>query len=338
MEQNIPRRKKEETQDKQKSSCRGYQPIRIDLIPMAVFYYHKLHTLYPLVPVKKSTKKGRKNRGSTRIFSQRESAESRASESFVASSTLSSLSLFFLFPSSFLLPFPSPPPFFSRFYFFPPIILSSVFYFIILYYYLSFVGYFGLSLLFGLFYLVLPLFLLHSLFSNFLPPNPKTSPPSDKMPYNTRRKSLSLPSLGIHLPNSSRRSPSLSKGTHATEDLPPAKKVKRSHTSLSPEPLSERNSALRASRNGLFDHTPPPSPLDGGVTPKIDTEGINDDIVVAVIDQLEKTGNRPHLVKELAAILVALNATVAKYVYSPLFDSLFFFFFKKTKKQKKLVY
>ncbi|KAJ5235639.1 uncharacterized protein N7469_004807 [Penicillium citrinum] len=131
------------------------------------------------------------------------------------------------------------------------------------------------------------------------------------MPYNTRRKSLSLPSLGIHLPNSSRRSPSLSKGAHAPEDLPPAKKVKRSHTSLSPEPLSERNSALRASRNGLFEHTPPPSPLDGGVAPKIDTEGINDDIVVAVIDQLEKTGNRPHLVKELAAILVALNATVA---------------------------
>lgn len=46
MEQNIPRRKKEETQDKQKSSCRVYQPIMIDLIPMAVFYYHELHTLY----------------------------------------------------------------------------------------------------------------------------------------------------------------------------------------------------------------------------------------------------------------------------------------------------
>ena len=70
---------------------------------------------------------------------------------------------------------------------------------------------------------------------------------------------------------------------------------------------------MRAGRHGVFEHTPPPSPLDGGVAPKIDTEGINDDIVVAVIDQLEKTGNRPHLVKELAAVLVALNATVAKY-------------------------
>jgi hypothetical protein len=52
--------------------------------------------------------------------------------------------------------------------------------------------------------------------------------------------------------------------------------------------------------------------MDGGVAPKIDTQGIDDDIVVAVIEQLEKTGNRPHLVKELAAVLVTLNSTVAK--------------------------
>lgn len=71
---------------------------------------------------------------------------------------------------------------------------------------------------------------------------------------------------------------------------------------------------MRAGRHGALEHTPPPSPLDARVAPKIDTDGINDDIVVAVIDQLEKTGNRPHLVKELAAVLVALNANVAKYV------------------------
>ncbi|KAJ5918941.1 hypothetical protein N7454_010085 [Penicillium verhagenii] len=128
------------------------------------------------------------------------------------------------------------------------------------------------------------------------------------MPYNTRRKSLSLPSLGIHLPNSSRRSSPGSKAA-STEDHP-AKKVKRSHTSLSPEPSTEKASFVRAGRHGAFEHTPPPSPLNGGIAPKIDTEGINDDIVVAVIDQLEKTGNRPHLVKELAAVLVSLNATV----------------------------
>lgn len=53
-----------------------------------------------------------------------------------------------------------------------------------------------------------------------------------------------------------------------------------------------------------------------GVAPKIDTEGINDDIVVGVIEQLELTGNRPHLVKELAAVLVTVNDNVAKYVPS----------------------
>jgi hypothetical protein len=36
---------------------------------------------------------------------------------------------------------------------------------------------------------------------------------------------------------------------------------------------------------------------------KIDVEGINDDIVEAVIAQLEATGNRPHLVKELEMVL-----------------------------------
>ncbi|KAJ5493264.1 hypothetical protein N7539_002010 [Penicillium diatomitis] len=130
------------------------------------------------------------------------------------------------------------------------------------------------------------------------------------MPYNTRRKSLSLPSLGIQLPNSSRRSPSISK-LAATDDVPPAKKVKRSHPSLSPEPSTDRKESLGRAGRRAIEHTPPPSPMDGSVAPKIDTDGINDDIVVGVIEQLEKTGNRPHLVKELAAVLVTMNTTVA---------------------------
>lgn len=59
-----------------------------------------------------------------------------------------------------------------------------------------------------------------------------------------------------------------------------------------------------------YENTPPPSPeadaddLEDDVKPReIDLEGINDDIVEGVIVQLQKTGNRPHLVKELAAIL-----------------------------------
>lgn len=107
--------------------------------------------------------------------------------------------------------------------------------------------------------------------------------------------------------------------------MPPSKKAKKSHdsSSLSPEPspspslvdAKDQLPAMRpAGRRGTLEHTPPPSPTDGVVAPKIDTEGINDDIVVAVIEQLEKTGNRPHLVKELAAVLVTLSENVAKYV------------------------
>lgn len=173
-----------------------------------------------------------------------------------------------------------------------------------------------------LFLLLLLLFLLlHSLYTSY------------NMSYNTRRKSLSLPSLGIHLPSSSRRSPSISK----SHDDQPSKKVKRSHDSLSisPEPqlapqhhLHHQQHHRPSARRAAWEHTPPPSPLHGHggsdgdnsslspVPPKIDTEGINDDIVVAVIRQLEATHNRPHLVKELAAVLVSLNDTVAKYVLS----------------------
>lgn len=59
--------------------------------------------------------------------------------------------------------------------------------------------------------------------------------------------------------------------------------------------------------------SPPPSPArEGESSLSIDLEGINDDIVVAVITQLQRTGNRPHLVKELAAILASSVPAVAK--------------------------
>ena len=127
------------------------------------------------------------------------------------------------------------------------------------------------------------------------------------MPYNTRRKSLSLPSLGIHLPvtHASRAAARLSPPSASTDsENPPPKKIKRSHAespSMSPPP---KRAPVK------YEHTPPPSPeaegddLEDEVKPKeIDLEGINDEIVEGVIIQLQKTGNRPHLVKELAAIL-----------------------------------
>lgn len=42
---------------------------------------------------------------------------------------------------------------------------------------------------------------------------------------------------------------------------------------------------------------------DAPAATKIDLATVNDDIVEAVIVQLQTTGNRPHLVKDLATVL-----------------------------------
>ncbi|ROW03221.1 hypothetical protein VSDG_01210 [Cytospora chrysosperma] len=165
------------------------------------------------------------------------------------------------------------------------------------------------------------------------------------MPYNTRRKSLSLPSLGIHVPvtlaerdaaraaaNARRhsRSPSNSASPPTSSSMtPPAsfsprtpsspadsvdaqtshsKKIKRSHPG---------HDAPAAKRRQTDANTPPLSPPrsrqssvemkdadDCAPSSKIDLSSINDEIVEAVIVQLQSTDNRPHIVKELAAVLM----------------------------------
>jgi hypothetical protein len=141
------------------------------------------------------------------------------------------------------------------------------------------------------------------------------------MGYNTRRISLCLPSMGIQLPRS-HRSPNSS----PSADSPAPKRLKRSHT-ISSTPLSqvftasppslprhaislaERSSGLSA----VDPTTPPPSPPTVH-HPKLDYEGITDDIVVGVLQQLEKTGNKPHLIKELANVLMTSLKCVERYV------------------------
>ncbi|KAI1099966.1 hypothetical protein F4804DRAFT_320227 [Jackrogersella minutella] len=140
------------------------------------------------------------------------------------------------------------------------------------------------------------------------------------MPYNTRRKSLSLPSLGIHIPvnrsSSNNSSMSLSRSSSESSSHP-NKKVKRSHnnsTSSSANSVPLFKQSVAAVK---YDHTPPPSPgvhvsiemdeselSELAEIKKVDLEGINDEIVEAVIVRLETTRNRPHLVKELAAALI----------------------------------
>ncbi|KAK3349959.1 hypothetical protein B0T25DRAFT_253838 [Lasiosphaeria hispida] len=156
------------------------------------------------------------------------------------------------------------------------------------------------------------------------------------MPYNTRRKSLSLPSLGIHIPvtnaaraaaanraierrsnNSARTTPSpTAMASPSREEPPPSKKLKRAHSDDMGDVLTSEPLPKRRDETVRFDHTPPQSPgaeqpsiemdedEDTATPKKIDLEGINDEIVEAVIVQLQNTGNRPHLVKELAAVLM----------------------------------
>ncbi|KAI5360808.1 hypothetical protein Slin15195_G087240 [Septoria linicola] len=126
----------------------------------------------------------------------------------------------------------------------------------------------------------------------------------------TRRKSLNLGDLGIV---SAKRAPETLVEDHAH----PIKKPKRSHGSASP-PVGlmspPRTTTIRFKdepRKRATELSPPPSPVAEGST-KVDTEGINDDIVVGTIQQIEKTGNRPHLVKELAAVLATKLHCVEK--------------------------
>lgn len=194
------------------------------------------------------------------------------------------------------------------------------------------------------------------------------------MPYNTRRKSLSLPSLGIHVPVSNaaraaaaalanrQRSPtalsttsahSASSTTSSSSDSSPtfsprspgersdqpaqaasARATKRPHT-LVDSHASHRSSSSNKRRQTVS-NTPPPSPgFDSAFSVEmedldddfhtadhnIDLSRIHDDIVQKVIIRLQTTNNRPHIVKELAGILLTELKIVQQYAYKPCFLS-----------------
>ncbi|ORY62686.1 uncharacterized protein BCR38DRAFT_486942 [Pseudomassariella vexata] len=160
------------------------------------------------------------------------------------------------------------------------------------------------------------------------------------MPYNTRRKSLSLPSLGIHVPSSNPRPtnrvsqnntnnmhhktsasrPSTISPASSDNQSHPNKKAKRSHSndaSILAMSIVPSKTSKPCAAPVKYEHTPPPSPglqfsiemedsepSESAEMQAIDLEGINDDIVEAVIMRLQETRNRPHLVKELTNVLM----------------------------------
>ncbi|KAI0142713.1 hypothetical protein GGR57DRAFT_382647 [Xylariaceae sp. FL1272] len=143
------------------------------------------------------------------------------------------------------------------------------------------------------------------------------------MPYNTRRKSLSLPSLGIHVPvhRSSTTSNTNNANTAAAtmttpkrtldEGSPcPNKKMKRSHTdsissttSLIPEPTFALQTSIESDDIDLTFLREPPA---------VDFEAVNDEVIEACIVHLQQTRNRPHLAKDLAAALATKVSVIEK--------------------------
>ncbi|PHH66578.1 hypothetical protein CDD81_7053 [Ophiocordyceps australis] len=145
------------------------------------------------------------------------------------------------------------------------------------------------------------------------------------MPYNTRHKSLSLPSLGIHIPgmHSARAvsathfaSPSKTPARHSASSAAPHRAC--DHPSHTPESHHSKRfkrshdlSAAAVHVESIAEQTPPPSPQSvSSSTMSADSpiqkdilDSIRDDIVEASIQQLIYTDNRPHLIKELAVVL-----------------------------------
>ncbi|KAI1748579.1 hypothetical protein F4782DRAFT_542736 [Xylaria castorea] len=143
------------------------------------------------------------------------------------------------------------------------------------------------------------------------------------MPYNTRRKSLSLPSLGIHVPvhrsssnaNNNTQTNMTARPRPSSAGSPrPSKKLKRSH--------EDSSAPSRSKKCGSLPRPVPSPPVHDSIetddafffsvpeVKPVDLDGINDEIIETVILRLQQTRNRPHLAKELATILMDKVALV----------------------------
>ncbi|KAI1003206.1 hypothetical protein K3495_g5001 [Podosphaera aphanis] len=140
------------------------------------------------------------------------------------------------------------------------------------------------------------------------------------IPYNTRHKLFSSPALGIQLPvtHATRAPRRLLPPCDLRIETPPHKKLKRSYQAT--KKISTDSKCAPENR----DNTPPRSPEaesqnsdDETRLTKIDLDEINDDVVEAVVNQLQQSRNRPHLVKELATILGRQGIKVVEQSANP---------------------
>ncbi|KAI1363395.1 hypothetical protein F5Y08DRAFT_340690 [Xylaria arbuscula] len=131
------------------------------------------------------------------------------------------------------------------------------------------------------------------------------------MPYNTRRKSLSLPSLGIHVPvnrssttNHNSQANMTSRTRPSSEGSPrPSKKAKRAHDD-SAAIMSKKSTSIPTPSSSPVHTSIETDEIDAPQVRPVDLDGINDEIVEAVIVRLQETRNRPQLVKDLATVLI----------------------------------
>lgn len=94
------------------------------------------------------------------------------------------------------------------------------------------------------------------------------------------------------------------KRSHAGDDTPAAKRHQPAANKLPPSPPRSRASSVEM------------KDAAGPASAKVDLSSVNDEIVEAVIVQLQNAGNRPHIVKELVPVLMQQLKIVQQYAPS----------------------